>query len=61
MSVEDMISVTEAAAILDVTRQWIHKLIDQGRLDATRIGNQYVITRRSVEEYDQERKGSKKA
>ena len=37
------ISVPEAAKKSGFTRQWIHKLLQQKRIDAIRIGNRYVI------------------
>lgn len=57
----DVVSVTEAAAILAVTRQWVLRLIERGKLDATKVGNTWTITRQSVEAYDQGRTRSKKA
>ena len=57
----DTVSAAEAARMLDVSRTWIIKLIERGDLTAWKVGKFYVITRESVEAYDQERKRSKKA
>lgn len=36
-------SVTEAAKILKISRQRIHQLIKQGRLEAKRVGEYWVL------------------
>ena len=38
-----ILSVTEAAATLGVTRQAVGKLIRAGRLKASRVGNQWCV------------------
>lgn len=45
----DWISVTDAAALLDVSRQRIRKLLDEGALRSKRIGNQDLVPREDVE------------
>jgi excisionase family DNA binding protein len=37
------ISVQEAAAKLNVSRQHVHQLIQAGRIDAERLGSRYLI------------------
>jgi excisionase family DNA binding protein len=48
-TVPDMISVTEAAAILDVSRQRVLMLLDEGRLPGTKVGSTWVLQRAAVE------------
>jgi len=47
----DEVTVTQAAEILNVTRQWVLRLINKDKLDARKLGHQWVITRESVEDY----------
>lgn len=42
-------SITEAAGILDVSRQRVHKMIQDGILDAHKVGNSWSVYRYSVE------------
>ena len=42
-------SITEAAGILDVSRQRVHKMIQDGKLDARKVGNTWTVYRYSVE------------
>lgn len=37
------ISVQEAAAKLNVSRQYVHELIQAGRIDAERLGSRYLV------------------
>ena len=57
----ESVSVTQAADILNVSRQQVLRLVNAGRLDAQKIGNYWVIKRASVEAYKAKRKQSKKA
>jgi excisionase family DNA binding protein len=43
MATKKLLSVSEAAAVRGVTRSQIHVYIRDGRLPASRLGNQYVI------------------
>jgi excisionase family DNA binding protein len=45
------ISVTEAAQMLQKTRQWVWVLIISGRLDANKVGGRYIISTESVINY----------
>lgn len=46
-----LLSVTEAAAVLGVTRQRVHHLIGQGRLKVTRIGPIMAVDAKAVERF----------
>lgn len=48
---EDLISVTEAAAIMGLGRSQVLKLCKQGRVTAQKVGNSWVLTRASAEAY----------
>lgn len=50
-SESDAVSVTEAAALLGVSRQRVHQLIGEQRIPATRIGHSYAIARADVSAY----------
>ncbi len=45
---KDLISVTEAAKILRTNRVQIIRLIKQGEIKATKVGNAYVIDKKSL-------------
>lgn len=47
--IPDLISVTEAAEILNISRQAIHKRIDANQLPAAQVGQQVVLRRTLVE------------
>jgi len=51
-----LLTVTQAAKILKVTRQNIHDVILRGRLAASRIGTMVVISRAALEAYGKSRK-----
>jgi len=56
MTIEDPISVTQAAEIIGVSRQRVLQLIQEDRLVAQPVGTFWVISRESAEEYaDSER------
>ena len=46
-----MISVTQAADLIEITRAAIYKAIEKGTLEAIRIGNVTVVSRASAESY----------
>lgn len=51
------ISIKEAAARLDVTRQRVEQLIHAGRIKADKPGTrEWIVDEGSVEQYDTERK-----
>lgn len=45
----DMLSVQEAADMLEVTRARVNQLVTAGMLDAVKIGERYAISRASVD------------
>lgn len=48
--IPDLISITEAAQILDMSRQAVHKRIDAGQLPAAMVGSTIVLRRALVEQ-----------
>lgn len=48
MADEEYISTTEAAEQLKITRQRVLQLIEDGRLDAKKFANVYMIRRTSL-------------
>lgn len=44
----EMVSVPEAAEILGVTRQYVLKLVNEGRLPAARIARDHIIVRSAL-------------
>lgn len=46
-----MMSVTQAAESIGITRAAVYKAIEAGRLDARRIGNVTVVARSAVQKY----------
>lgn len=45
---KSLLSLTEAAKRLGISRQWCWTLIMMGRIKAERIGNQYVIKEEDI-------------
>jgi excisionase family DNA binding protein len=57
----NLLSVTEVAALAQVGRQYIKNEIWRGNLPATKIGSQYVITRTDFDTWmDKPRRGSRR-
>jgi excisionase family DNA binding protein len=50
-----LMSVSEAARALGVSRQRVHMLIASRRIAATKVGGRYVITRKELERFARER------
>jgi len=50
----DIISTTEAAEILEVSRQWILRLIHEDKLLARKIGPTFAVDVDSVKQYRRE-------
>jgi len=48
---EELISISEAAVIADMTRQHVGRLVRQGKLPARKVGKVWVTTRAAVEDY----------
>ena len=52
MKLEDLVTVTEAADIAGVHRRTIHKRIEDGKMDAVKIGpRMFLVPRSSAVEY----------
>lgn len=51
---DELISTSEAMAILEVSRHWVIELINDDKLEGKKVGKQYVITLESVETYRKE-------
>ena len=49
--VSDLLSVTQFADEADISTQAVRKMIAEGRLEAQKIGEQYVIHREKLSEY----------
>jgi excisionase family DNA binding protein len=52
----DLLTVTQAAARLKVTRQNMHAAIERGRLKAVRVGAVLLVDRAAVDAYGKSRK-----
>jgi excisionase family DNA binding protein len=48
---QSLLSVTEAARLLGISRQRIHGLISAGRIEGHQYGNAYLVERSSVARY----------
>lgn len=46
---ESIISMTEAAEMLDVSRQRVHVLLQNGQLEGFKVGNTWNVYKSSVE------------
>lgn len=51
----ELVTTTEAANELNVTRRWVVELIRRGHLNAERHGRDYIIRRDDLEQYKRER------
>lgn len=47
--IPDLVSLTEAADILDVVRQYAHRLAERGQLVGAKVGGTWVFRRVVVE------------
>lgn len=56
----DPISAREAAGIIKVSLRRVQKLIQDGRLPAKRIGNQFLIERSAAQRFEDGPKGIQK-
>ncbi|MDP2601888.1 MAG: helix-turn-helix domain-containing protein [Deltaproteobacteria bacterium] len=54
-STSDLVTVSQAAALLKTTRQNIHAAIQRGRLPATRVGAILLIERAALDAYAKSR------
>lgn len=57
----DLVGVTDAAEILEVTRQRVLQMIDEGKFSSTRVGNSIAIPRLEVELYAQNKRAFEQA
>ncbi len=48
---DDLFTLTQAAEYLDVTRQSIHILLKNGKLEGRRLGSMWVFTRAALDAY----------
>lgn len=55
----ELVSANEASKILRVTRQWISQLCREGKLDCIKVGEQWVIQRQSVLDYQASQRDKK--
>lgn len=51
----DYLTSREVAAILDITIQWVVKLVKSGHLEGQKMGRDYIISRASVMSYKDQR------
>ena len=56
-SIEEYISVSEAAEILSISRQRVLQLIEAGRLKARKVGNTYIIARSALQAVEDRKPG----
>lgn len=51
----ELVSITQAARMLGITRQAVFELIQRGRIPATKVGFSYVLTHQDVLIYEQQK------
>jgi excisionase family DNA binding protein len=51
---DNMLSVTEVAALLSVSKMTIYRLINEGEVPAIRVGRSLRVPERAIREYMQE-------
>jgi excisionase family DNA binding protein len=51
MSLDRLLTVKEVAALLRVSSQTLYKMLEQGRIPALRVGNQWRFERQKVQEW----------
>jgi excisionase family DNA binding protein len=51
MSLDRLLTVKEVAAMLRVSAQTLYKMLEQGRIPALRVGNQWRFERQKVQEW----------
>ena len=57
MKLEDLMTLSEAAESLGVAHATLTKQARNGRLRATKVGSQYLVTKAEVERYREWSKG----
>ncbi|MBX3036754.1 MAG: helix-turn-helix domain-containing protein [Anaerolineales bacterium] len=58
--IKEFMTTEEAAEVLGFTLQGVSKLIRQGKLEATKKGNMYLVLRKSVKDYLKKTEGMSK-
>lgn len=53
----DLLSLTEAADLIGITRPAAHQALMEGRLRGRRVGNAWILRRRDVEQFKKTRSG----
>lgn len=48
---DNIISVTDSAEVLSLSRQRVLQMIDEGKLPAKKIGKTWILDRESLEKY----------
>jgi excisionase family DNA binding protein len=51
MSLDNLLTVKEVSALLRVSAQTLYKMLEQGRIPALRVGNQWRFERQKVMEW----------
>ena len=51
VTMSELISVKEAAHLLEVTTRWVNELITRGLIEARKVGSQWVVSKESVLDY----------
>lgn len=56
----DLMSLTEAAEVIGISRQAVHEALTKGQLAGQRVGNAWVLERQDVEHYRSRRENALK-
>jgi excisionase family DNA binding protein len=59
-SIDDLITVTEAAQLRGVSRAAIHELVQRGRLRSEKMFGRVLLYRSEVEAFERDKPGPKK-
>lgn len=59
-SIDDLITVTEAARLRGVSRAAIHELVQRGRLKSEKMFGRILLYRSEVEAFEKEKPGPKR-
>lgn len=51
----DILGPPEIAEVLNVSQQWVTKLLREGKIKGKRMGRQWFVSRQAVEKYQRER------
>ena len=50
--IKSWVSLTEAAKMADVSQFWMRTLVQQGKVEGVRIGNNYIVKKDSAERFE---------